>query len=106
MKTAKNACRSDQNRSERDGAVQEPAVRHMLTALPSVPRQLLSQNQRQPVLAIPDHHDFRVRALRQVLRSLDALPFKQRRRNALSDDLLEVADSSGFDALALRFLRF
>src|SRR5690242_9083505 len=58
-------------------------------------RELLPQNQRQAILRISYHHYFRVRTLRQGLSGLDALPFEQRGRNALGDDLLEVTNAGG-----------
>src|SRR5450759_5519693 len=75
---------------------------------PTLPAVLLalSQDQRKPVLAAADHHNFGIRTLGQVFRGLDAFPFQQLRADALSHDLLEVADARGFDPLALGFLSF
>ena len=57
-------------------------------------------------MLLPITTTFELATLGQVLRGLDALPFQQRRRDALGHDLLEVAHAGGFDALALRLLRF
>ena len=43
-------------------------------------------------------------ALHQLHRRLDALPLEQLVADALADDVLEVLDAGGFDALALGFL--
>src|SRR5215472_8574228 len=67
---------------------------------------LLSQNQRQSILVVPDHDHLGVRAPCQILRRLDSLPFEQRRRNPLGHDLLEIPHARSLDPLALRFLRF
>src|SRR5438132_127231 len=53
---------------------------------------LLSQDQRQAVLAVSDHDDLRIHAFGQVLGSLYSLPLEQSRADALSHDLLEIAN--------------
>src|SRR5882672_12417863 len=64
------------------------------------------QHQGKPVLRIPNDHNLGIRARRQLLRSLDALPFEQLRADARGHNLLEVCNTLRFDALALRLLLF
>src|SRR5689334_11670339 len=67
---------------------------------------LLSEDEWEAVLAASDHDNFCIRALGQVFSCLDAFPLKDRWRDALSYNLLEVAQAGGLDAFALCFLRF
>src|SRR5258708_34783760 len=68
--------------------------------------RLLPQNQRQSILVVANDDDLSVYALGKIFRGLDSLPFQELRADALRDDLLEVANALGFNALALGFLRF
>lgn len=65
---------------------------------------LLSQNQRQAVLAVSNHDDFRIGALRKTLGGFNSLPFQQLRADSLRHNLLEVPDAGRFNPLALGFL--
>src|ERR1035437_4074290 len=67
---------------------------------------LLSEDQRQAVLAAADHHNFGIRTLSQIFRGFNAFPFQQLRADALGDNLLEIADARSFDPLTLGFLLF
>src|SRR5438445_2942471 len=67
---------------------------------------LLSQDQRQAVLAVSDHDDLRIHAFGQVLGSLYSLPLEKSRADALSHDLLEIANTSRFDPFAFCLLLF
>src|SRR5882672_9468282 len=72
----------------------------------SFPAGLLSENQRQSILAITDDDDLGIRALGQVFGSFDALPLQKLWADALGDDLLEIANASSFNPFALCFLFF
>jgi hypothetical protein len=63
-----------------------------------------AEHQRQPRFRVAHDDDLGIRAGRQLLGRLDALPLEELRADALRDDSLEVGDALRFDALPLRFL--
>src|SRR5262245_30525214 len=67
-------------------------------------RSLVAEDDRQAVLARADHDDFRVGALGDLHRRLDALPLQELLGDPLRDDALEVGDALRFDPLALGLL--